>query len=132
MRSQRVRLVRRRRRGSRARRASGPPTYPPPPPRRPQDFAAAEAVQFGATILAVSWCFLLLRSRLGELRLSALVMALAGLPFYYFLKGLLAIYSPSRGNKMGAGAARRAARAGRGGKLGGEARGAAARARVRA
>lgn len=66
-----------------------------------REFAAAEAVQFAGTVAAIAWCFALLRSRLGELRLSAAVLALAGLPFYYLLKGLVALKAPSFGACLG-------------------------------
>lgn len=62
-----------------------------------QDFAAAEAVQFAGTVVAVAWCFALLRSRVGELRLNALTVALAALPGYYLLKGAVVLHAPSLG-----------------------------------
>jgi hypothetical protein len=59
-----------------------------------QEFSAISSVQFGGALASVALAFLLLRSRLGELRLNALVMGLAALPFYYLLKGAVILYAP--------------------------------------
>ena len=56
-----------------------------------------QAIQFGGAIVAIAWTYRFLTSRLGELRLSAAVLVLAGLPFYYLFKGLVVVYAPSLG-----------------------------------
>jgi len=58
-------------------------------------FAIITAVGFGATVLAVLWNTTLLSSRAAELRLNAVVLLLAAMPFYHAFKALVIILVPS-------------------------------------
>jgi hypothetical protein len=58
-------------------------------------FAIVTAVGFGASVLAVLWNTTLLSSRAAELRLNAVVLMLAAMPFYHAFKALVIILVPS-------------------------------------
>jgi hypothetical protein len=58
-------------------------------------FAIVTAVGFGASVLAVLWNTTLLSSRAAELRLNAVVLLLASMPFYHAFKALVIILVPN-------------------------------------